>query len=86
MQAHTGNTLWCDAALLPEGWATAVEICSDADGDILSVTKNTPYRGGEQIMAPVIPGMPNIHSHAHQRAMAGLAERTADGGRSNDNF
>jgi formimidoylglutamate deiminase len=26
-------------------------------------------RGG-----PVLPGMPNVHSHAFQRAMAGLAE------------
>jgi formimidoylglutamate deiminase len=31
----------------------------------------------------VLPGMPNLHSHAFQRAMAGLAERK---GRSDDSF
>ena len=29
----------------------------------------------EQIGRWVLPGMPNLHSHAFQRAMAGLAER-----------
>ncbi len=31
--------------------------------------------GGERIGRFVVPGMPNLHSHAFQRAMAGLAER-----------
>src|SRR5262249_8207363 len=29
---------------------------------------------------PVVPGMPNLHSHAFQRAMAGLTEQAGQGG------
>lgn len=62
-------------ALLPTGWAEQVLIESDADGNITRVTPNTPTRADAQICAgPVLPGMPNLHSHAFQRAMAGLAE------------
>ncbi|UPG96156.1 formimidoylglutamate deiminase [Luteibacter aegosomatissinici] len=34
---------------------------------------------GERIGRFVLPGMPNLHSHAFQRAMAGLAERRGPG-------
>lgn len=34
---------------------------------------------GEHIGRFVLPGMPNLHSHAFQRAMAGLAERRGPG-------
>lgn len=37
----------------------------------------------ELIEAPVLPGLVNAHSHAFQRAMAGLTERSISG---NDNF
>jgi formimidoylglutamate deiminase len=37
----------------------------------------------ERIGRFVLPGMPNLHSHAFQRAMAGMAERR---GRSDDSF
>jgi formimidoylglutamate deiminase len=36
-----------------------------------------------QALGPVLPGMPNVHSHAFQRAMAGLAERR---GHATDDF
>ena len=32
----------------------------------------------ETAFRPILPGLPNIHCHAFQRAMAGLAERQAD--------
>ena len=35
--------------------------------------------GGERVGRFVLPGMPNLHSHAFQRAMAGLAERRGPG-------
>src|ERR1700739_1862417 len=36
--------------------------------------------GSEQLLDGwVLPGMPNLHSHAFQRAMAGLAERRGPG-------
>lgn len=58
-------------ALLPRGWARDVAITVDR-GDIVAVTPNS--RGGEKLAGPVLPGMANLHSHAFQRAMAGLTE------------
>jgi formimidoylglutamate deiminase len=62
-------------ALLPDGWAADVLIESDAAGLITRVTSGTAAPAGAEIcQGPVLPGMPNLHSHAFQRAMAGLAE------------
>ncbi|MEX1826671.1 formimidoylglutamate deiminase [Luteibacter sp. CQ10] len=36
-------------------------------------------QGGERVGRFLLPGMPNLHSHAFQRAMAGLAERRGPG-------
>ncbi len=68
-------TFYCDSALLPDGWADNVVIDADAAGNITAVEAGTP-RGGGGIHLPgaVVPGMPNLHSHAFQRAMAGLGE------------
>src|SRR5258706_13300788 len=61
-------------ALLPEGWARNVRIDVDARGDITLVTANASADGAERLPGPVLPGMANLHSHAFQRAMAGLTE------------
>jgi formimidoylglutamate deiminase len=62
-------------ALLPSGWAEQVLIETDTAGLITRVTPNQAAPAGAQIChGPVLPGMPNLHSHAFQRAMAGLAE------------
>ncbi|MGH9576369.1 MAG: amidohydrolase family protein, partial [Terriglobales bacterium] len=61
-------------ALLPEGWARNVRIEVDARGDITQVTANAAAENAEPLAGPVLPGMANVHSHAFQRAMAGLAE------------
>jgi len=58
-------------ALLPSGWARDVRIGVE-NGNIEEVTPNS--NGGELLAGPVLPGMANLHSHAFQRAMAGLAE------------
>ena len=58
-------------ALLPQGWAKDVSI-SVEHGDIVEVTPAST--GGETLAGPVLPGMANLHSHAFQRGMAGLAE------------
>lgn len=62
-------------ALLPTGWARDVAIEWDDAGLITRVQAGSgkdpawPSAAG-----PVLPGMPNVHSHSFQRAMAGLAE------------
>ena len=61
-------------ALLPEGWARDVRIDVDAGGDITGVTPAAQAEGAERLAGALLPGMPNLHSHAFQRAMAGLAE------------
>ncbi len=61
-------------ALLPSGWARNVRIEIDAAGSIDAVLTDAPSTGAQRLAGPVLPGMPNLHSHAFQRAMAGLAE------------
>ena len=68
------TSLFARDALLPDGWARDVRIDVDAAGNISSVAKQSAPGGAEKLAGPVLPGMANLHSHAFQRAMAGLAE------------
>ena len=63
-----------DEALLPQGWARHVGLTVE-DGTIIAVTPDAPPGFGERVVGCSIPGLPNLHSHLFQRAMAGLAER-----------
>ena len=63
-----------EEALLPDGWASGVRIEVDERGDIAAVTTGATAEGAERLAGPVLPGMASLHSHAFQRAMAGLAE------------
>jgi formimidoylglutamate deiminase len=63
-------------ALLPQGWARDVCIEVDDHGAISGVSS---ARKGEKLAGPVLPGMANLHSHAFQRAMAGLTEMRGPG-------
>ena len=82
--------LFLRQALLPTGWADNVLVSVDGEGMIESVEPGAvPPRECVRIGNTVVPGMPNCHSHAHQRAMAGLGERAtldADGGKATDSF
>ncbi|HTW27956.1 MAG TPA: formimidoylglutamate deiminase [Acetobacteraceae bacterium] len=70
------RNLYLDAALLPDGWAERVLLRCDARGRIASVTSDVPCpTDAERLAGVALPGIPNLHSHAHQRAIAGLAER-----------
>lgn len=60
-------------ALLPTGWADEVAI-TIAGGAITAVRPNAAPGSGERVAGIVLPGLPNLHSHAFQRGMAGLAE------------
>lgn len=74
-------------ALLPQGWAEDVRISVDDGGMIRAVSSGAEGTGSSlnatssearKLNGPVIPGMPNLHSHAFQRAMAGLTEVAAN--------
>jgi formimidoylglutamate deiminase len=77
-------TLFAERALLPRGWARDVLFEIGADGDLAAVlpdaASHPARRYAPSAPGPVIPGMPNVHSHAFQRAMAGLTERSGGGG------
>lgn len=66
-----------ERAWLPSGWARGVEVSVDANGDIVDVTRVARIDPALRAGGCVLPGMPNLHSHAFQRAMAGLAEHAA---------
>ncbi len=69
-----GGTLFCPLALLPEGWRSDVLLRWDGSGNFLDITADSDGSGAPVAAGPVIAGMPNLHSHAFQRAMAGLTE------------
>lgn len=67
-------TFFAERALLPEGWSAKVRLEVDAQGYLQGVAADSTAEGAERLQGPLLPGMPNLHSHAFQRAMAGLAE------------
>jgi formimidoylglutamate deiminase len=74
--------LWAKHALTPDGWQQDVLIDIDGSGSITAVQARQPA-AGERVDV-LLPAMPNLHSHAFQRAMAGMTEtRGAD---SSDSF
>ncbi|WP_284760216.1 formimidoylglutamate deiminase [Agrobacterium sp. fls2-241-TYG-188a] len=71
--------MWIHAetALLPEGWQNNVRL-EIVDGKIASVATGVPAQAGDDRQQLLVPAMPNLHSHAFQRAMAGLVERRGE--------
>jgi len=67
------TTIFAEQALLPEGWQGNVRIALDG-GRIATVEAGASPQAGDERHAIVLSGMPNLHSHAFQRGMAGLAE------------
>jgi formimidoylglutamate deiminase len=67
---ETTQTLRAEHAWSPEGWMRDVAFGVDTHGQFVATTASNakPSRW-------VLPGIANLHSHAFQRAMAGLAER-----------
>jgi formimidoylglutamate deiminase len=67
------------SAYLPQGWARDV-LVTVSEGMIAAIETSAPEEPQharaeiEQLNGIVVPGMPNAHSHAFQRAMAGNAE------------
>ena len=60
-------------ALLPEGWARDVRVTL-AQGRIAAVGVGVPQLAGAVVVDCLLPAMVNLHSHAFQRAMAGMTE------------
>jgi formimidoylglutamate deiminase len=71
--------LFTEHALLAQGWANDVVFEIDEHGRITKIDCDVkqPSEAVQTLAGPTLPGMPNLHSHAFQRAMAGFAERRA---------
>ncbi|MEM6679972.1 MAG: formimidoylglutamate deiminase [Pseudomonadota bacterium] len=80
------TSVWAKEALLPQGWARDVLIETAPDGRIARVDTDTPQQG--QTVGLLLPAPVNVHSHAFQRAMAGLTEARgeAPGSEARDSF
>ncbi len=80
--SFSSGTLFAEDALLPTGWARNVLLSWDESGRLAEVLTDVDPQSGEagevdtaiRAAGPVIPGMPNLHSHAFQRAFGGLTE------------
>jgi formiminoglutamate deiminase len=71
-------SLWFESALLPSGWARGVRLTS-SEGRIERLSADTQPQPLDERHAIALPGLPNLHSHAFQRGLAGLTERRGAG-------
>ncbi|WP_069267189.1 formimidoylglutamate deiminase [Paraburkholderia nodosa] len=76
----TSRALFAEYAYLTDGWRRNVLLEWDAAGTLRNVTPDLAQapEGVARASGPITPGMPNLHSHAFQRAMAGLTEYRAN--------
>lgn len=82
------QALFAEHAFLAGGWRRNVLLQWDVQGVLTSVTADASAPADvPKAAGPLLPGMPNLHSHAFQRAMAGLTEyRASSGNAATDNF
>jgi formimidoylglutamate deiminase len=73
-RASRSSVLWFATALLPQGWAERVRVTMHG-GRITAVDPGVDHAVGEERHAIGIAGVGNVHSHAFQRALAGLTEQ-----------
>jgi len=71
------SSLWFRSILLPGGWSERVRI-RVRDGLIVQVEPGVPCAPDDESHELAVPGLPNVHSHAFQRGMAGLTEIAGD--------
>ena len=69
--------LWVPLAWLPGGWQRDVLLRVGDDGRWAEVHPGvvTPPEAALRLNGPLLPGLVNAHSHAFQRAFAGLSEQ-----------
>ncbi|MEV4610247.1 formimidoylglutamate deiminase [Neorhizobium sp. LMR1-1-1.1] len=73
MTNSAASTLHAGSALLPQGWASNVRI-SITGGIISDIDFGVDAKATDERHSVLVPAMSNLHSHAFQRAMSGLAE------------
>ena len=68
------TSLLFSRALTPDGWRDNLRVEVDGQGLIRSLEPGCSDTSLPAVGGVAIPGVPNAHSHAHQRLLAGLAE------------
>lgn len=71
------TSLFAGAALTVDGWRENVRL-ELAGSSIVSLACNTAPAPADERHGVLLPGVPNVHSHAFQRGMAGLTEVRGD--------
>jgi formimidoylglutamate deiminase len=75
-EAASPRLLWAPAAWIGGRWREDVLLEVGADGHWLRVSPGeVPPATAERLAGPALPGLVDAHSHAFQRAFAGLTER-----------
>ncbi len=74
VNGETMGRIWAEQALLATGWARDVAVTLDGER-IAAVTPGTTPAPGDRRVGALLPAPANLHSHAFQRAMAGMTER-----------
>ena len=72
------NTIFAQAVLTASGWLRDARLSLE-NGRIAAIEAGVTAQGADERHDVIVPGMPNLHSHAFQRAMAGLAEMRGPG-------
>lgn len=70
--------LWSEQAWLADGWRDNVRLTLE-NGRIARVEADVAPAPDDERHVILLPGLPNVHSHAFQRGMAGLAETAGVG-------
>jgi formimidoylglutamate deiminase len=70
------TTLWAAQALTPAGWRENVRVDIGDDGRVAAVAADAQPAGDR--VGILLPAPVNLHSHAFQRAMAGMTERRGE--------
>lgn len=73
--------IWAKQALTAQGWQRDVAVTLDADGRVADVAAGVPHAAGQDRTDILLPASANVHSHAFQRAMAGMTESRGPDGR-----
>jgi len=79
LESHLMSTLFAISAQLPEGWVNNLRVSIGEDGRIAELTVNTSRQTTDIAVPVLLPAPGNLHSHAFQRAMAGMTERRGTG-------
>lgn len=77
------DKLHLDRALTPDGWRENLVLSVGVDGRIAQIAEGPPHADARRLGGIVLPGLPNLHSHAFQRGIAGLTEAA---GATDDSF